>query len=143
MNRFEAHMASGKTDSVNSIRKTSIVNEPEATHTVKWYYEKIQLAKCRRNFLGSQYYNFNFIAANLASVERLLCTATWILTCLLKKMFSILFETILFSKLNLHLFDVSLVLLAMNLKKLLSIMKETVVLMKMSVTVMNKNICFG
>lgn len=80
------------------------------------YYERIEAKRRRLSSSSTKYINCKFIPATSCSVERLFSAARWILTCLRKRMSPILFESLLFLKLNRRLWDLKLVSSAIKIQ---------------------------
>ena len=78
-----------------------------------------QLGQKRRKLKASvtQYKDGRFVSATSSSVERLFSVSRWILTRLRSRMSPILFESLLFFKLNRSLWDLKLVSAAIKLEK--------------------------
>ena len=115
----EVQLNSSEQSAVSSILISSSDGQHDASHENSpslSYYERLQAKRRRLTSDSSGYVNFKFITATSASVERTFSAARWILTCLRKSMSPILFESILFLKLNRHLWDLKLVSSAMKMK---------------------------
>lgn len=79
------------------------------------YFERIEAKRRRLSSSVTKYLDCRFIPATSCSAERLFSAARWILTCKRKRMSPILFEALLFLKLNRNMWDIKSVASAMKL----------------------------
>lgn len=106
-----------ESDSVQALKLDVIESNDSGTHTSKMsYFQRIQSKRRRLSEAKTSYMDVNFIPATSCTVERLFSLARWVLTVLRKRMSPILFEAILFLKINRRLWDIKSVAAAMKLQ---------------------------
>lgn len=118
INGNETQLSFSEKASVSKLITSSTDSEVRTDNDEKFltYYERLEAKRRRLEEAPTQYMNSKFISATSSSVERCFSAARWILTCLRKRMSPILFEAILFLKLNRELWDLKLVSSAMRIR---------------------------
>lgn len=118
-NRNEAGLTREERISATKLLTDSIISNDTSTETNEdsnlSYFEKLQAKRRRLSTSATKFIDCSFIAATSSSVERSFSAARWILTSLRKTMSPILFESILFLRMNRDLWDLKLVAAAMKL----------------------------
>lgn len=110
----ESQLTSEEKSAVGKLRIDQNVDE---IHEVPGsYFTKIDHKRRRLAVAKTQFMNCNFIAATSCSVERLFSAARWVLCTLRNRMSPILFEAILFLKLNRNFWDLKVVASAIKLQ---------------------------
>lgn len=88
-------------DSVQALKLDIIESKNNGIHTSNmFYFQQIQSKLCRLSKAKTLYTDVNSIPATSCTVERLFSLGCWVLVVLCKRMSPILFEEILFLKMN-------------------------------------------
>lgn len=91
-----------KSVSTVSISTQYVDSNGEVEDSASVSYFEILKAKRRKLSIGSQFVDYIFDAAISSSVERAFSAPLWVLITIRKSIFPIIFEVILFLKLNRH-----------------------------------------
>ena len=113
----ETQLNKKESKEVSNMLQKGDIDVKKGTSTKISYYEQLEQKRRKLNTSVSQYKDCRFVPATSSSVERLFSVSRWILTGLRSRMSPILFESLLFLKLNRCLWDLKLVSAALKLKQ--------------------------